>query len=242
MNYLLINGFLVNEGICKKADVYIKDRKIEKIFSSPCLENQCPPGATILDIQGCYLLPGIIDDQVHFREPGLTHKADIASESRAAVAGGVTSFMDMPNTIPQTLTQNLLQNKYERASEVSLANYSFYMGCSEDNLTEVLKTDPKQVCGIKLFLGSSTGNMLVQDPVYIENLLKNAPTLVAAHCEDENIIARNTTFIKQKYGEEPPFSIHPQIRSKEACYSSSSKIAEVARKTGARLHILHIST
>ncbi len=195
-----------------------------------------------IDVRGCWILPGVIDDQVHFREPGLTYKGDIRSESRAAVAGGVTSYMEMPNTKPPTLTQALLQEKYERAAEVSLANYSFYMGCSEDNLDEVLKTDPRRVCGIKIFLGSSTGNMLVSSDDYIENLLRQAPTLVAAHCEDEAIMAANTAAVKAQYGEEPPFSVHPLIRSAEACYRSSARAAEIARRAGGRLHILHLST
>lgn len=195
-----------------------------------------------VDVRGCWILPGVIDDQVHFREPGLTYKGDMRSESRAAVAGGVTSYMEMPNTKPPTLTQALLQEKYERAAEVSLANYSFYMGCSEDNLDEVLKTDPKRVCGIKIFLGSSTGNMLVRSDAYIESLLRQAPTLVAAHCEDEEIMAANTAAVKAQYGEEPPFSVHPLIRSAEACYRSSARAAEIARRAGGRLHILHLST
>ena len=195
-----------------------------------------------IDLKGACVLPGIIDDQVHFRQPGLTHKGDIASESLSALKGGVTSFMDMPNTKPQTLTQDLLAQKYRMGAEDSHVNYSFYMGCSEDNLNEVLKTDPRDVCGIKLFLGSSTGNMLVEDPAYLEALFANAPTIVAAHCEEESIIRQNTADFKARYGDAAPFSIHPLVRSAEACYQSSSKAAALARKHGAKLHILHLST
>lgn len=199
-------------------------------------------GCQVMDLKGACVLPGIIDDQVHFRQPGLTHKGDIASESLAALKGGVTSFMDMPNTKPQTLTQDLLAQKYRMGAEDSHVNYSFYMGCSEDNLDEVLKTDPRDVCGIKLFLGSSTGNMLVEDPAYLEALFANAPTIVAAHCEEESIIRQNTADFKARYGDAAPFSIHPLVRSAEACYQSSSKAAALARKHGAKLHILHLST
>ena len=199
-------------------------------------------GCQVMDLKGACVLPGIIDDQVHFRQPGLTHKGDIASESLAALKGGVTSFMDMPNTKPQTLTQDLLAQKYRMGAEDSHVNYSFYMGCSEDNLDEVLKTDPRDVCGIKLFLGSSTGNMLVEDPAYLEALFANAPTIVVAHCEEESIIRQNTADFKARYGDVAPFSIHPLVRSAEACYQSSSKAAALARKHGAKLHILHLST
>lgn len=256
MDYILKNAFLVNEDRCRKGVLLIKDGLIEDIFwENPDPETESAPEEhpdpetsrdlskyRVLDLQGAYVLPGIIDDQVHFRQPGLTHKGDIASESAAAVLGGVTSFMDMPNTKPQTLSQELLQEKYRTGARDSMANYSFYMGCSEDNLEEVLKTDPANVCGIKLFLGSSTGNMLVRDRAYLEALFKNAPTLIAAHCEDEDTIRRNTAFFKEKYGGNAPFRIHPEIRSEEACHTSSSKAAALARKYGTRLHILHLST
>lgn len=195
-----------------------------------------------LDLHGAYVFPGVIDDHVHFRQPGLTHKGDIASESAAALRGGVTSFMDMPNTRPQTLTQALLQQKYDMAAQSSLVNYSFYMGCSEDNMDEVLATEADKVCGIKLFLGSSTGNMLVKDPQYLRTLFEEAPALIAVHCEDEEIISRNTIRFKEKYGVDAPFSVHPQIRTEEACFKSSSMAASLARRYGTRLHILHIST
>ena len=188
------------------------------------------------------LLPGAIDDQVHFRDPGLTHKGDIATESRAAIAGGVTSFMDMPNTVPNTLTQQLLQDKYDIAAEKSMANYSFYMGVSNDNIDEVLKTDPKNVCGIKAFMGSSTGNMLVNNELTLQRLFQEAPCLIATHCEDEDTIRRNMEIFKAKYGDDAPASVHPLIRSEEACYKTSSYAAELASKYGTQLHILHLST
>ncbi|HEY9116759.1 MAG TPA: dihydroorotase, partial [Roseivirga sp.] len=182
------------------------------------------------------------DDQVHFREPGLTHKADIYTESRAAVAGGITSFMEMPNTVPNTLTQELLQDKYDIAAKSSIANYSFFMGASNDNIDEVLKTDPKNVCGVKIFMGSSTGNMLVDNQKTLENIFANSPTIIATHCESEEIIRANTEKARAKYGENVPMAMHPVIRDEEACFASSSFAMDLARKTGARLHILHIST
>ena len=270
MNYFLKNAVLVNEGRCQKGEMKIKGGKIEALrfldnqeeeaalnpgLGGPCgsapklaSEPEDPElwentaGYEVLDLQGAYILPGIIDDQVHFRQPGLTHKGDIDSESLAALKGGVTSFMDMPNTKPQTLSQALLEEKYRMGAESSHVNYSFYMGCSEDNIEEVLRTDPRKVCGIKLFLGSSTGNMLVRDPAYLETLFAHAPTLVAAHCEEEDIIRRNLADFKARYGNDAPFSVHPLIRSAEACYASSSKAAALARKHGTKLHILHLST
>ena len=242
MEYWLTGGTVVNEGRRVAASVWVKDGRIAGIFEAQTDPVPEAAKAERVDVSGCWILPGVIDDQVHFREPGLTYKGDIRSESRAAVAGGVTSYMEMPNTKPPTLTQALLQEKYDRAAECSLANYSFYMGCSEDNLDEVLKTDPARVCGIKIFLGSSTGNMLVRSDTYIENLLRHAPTLVAAHCEDEEVMAANTATVKAQYGEEPPFSVHPLIRSAEACYRSSARAAAIARRAGGRLHILHLST
>ncbi len=188
------------------------------------------------------LLPGVIDDQVHFRDPGLTYKADIYTESKAAVAGGVTSFMDMPNTIPNTITQDILEEKYKMAAEKSLANFSFYMGANNNNLEEVIKTDPAKVCGIKVFMGSSTGNLLVDDETALENIFKYAPTLVATHCEDDATIAANTKAFKEQYGDDAPTRIHPMIRSTKACYLSSSKAVKLAKKHNTRLHILHLST
>jgi dihydroorotase len=217
--------------------VLIVDGRIEKI--APQLDANA---ATEINAEGLHLLPGLIDDQVHFREPGLTHKADIWHESRAAVAGGVTSFMEMPNTVPNTLTQELLQDKYDIAARQSLANYSFYIGAANDNLEEVLRTDPKAVCGIKVFMGSSTGNMLVDDEYTLEGIFANAPILIATHCEDEVTIQQNLARYKATYGDNLTPDMHPLIRSAEACYISSSRAVDLARKHGTRLHILHIST
>lgn len=237
-NYLVKGATLVNEGRLLAADVWIKDGFIEKIGQD--LTVNC---AQEINAEGLYLLPGMIDDQVHFREPGLTHKADIFTESMAAVAGGITSFMEMPNTVPNTLTQELLSDKYAIAAQTSLANYSFYMGASNDNIEEVLKTDPRQVCGIKVFMGSSTGNMLVDNEQTLENIFRQAPMLVATHCEDEQTIRENLHAFKEKYGEENlTVEMHPLIRSAAACYRSSSLAVELAKKYQTRLHILHIST
>lgn len=238
MNTILIKAAsIVNEGQIFVGDVLIKGGFIEKIASSIS-----EPGAVEINAEGLHLFPGMIDDQVHFREPGLTHKADIFTESMAAVAGGITSFMEMPNTVPNTLTQELLADKYKIASEVSLANYSFFMGASNTNIEEVLKTDPKNVCGIKVFMGSSTGNMLVDNEQVLENIFKEAPMLVATHCEDEHTIQQNMAAFKAQYGENITVDMHPLIRSAEACYKSSSMAVELAGKYGTRLHILHIST
>src|SRR5690606_12572984 len=196
----------------------------------------------VIDAKGSYLFPGAIDDQVHFREPGLTHKATIHSESRAAVAGGVTSFMEMPNTKPPVFTQQLLEDKYQIASQSSLANYSFYIGASNDNLNEVLKTDIKRVCGLKIFMGSSTGNLLVDNPRTLEAFFAEFPSIIATHCEDEATILKNTADYRAQYGDDIPVKFHPLIRSEEACYKSSSFAVSLAKKFGTRLHILHIST
>jgi len=235
--YLIKAATIVNEGQKLVADVLVQDGLIAKIG-----QNLSANGATEINAEGQYLLPGMIDDQVHFREPGLTHKADIFTESMAAVAGGITSFMEMPNTIPNTLTQQLLANKYAIAAESSLANYSFYMGASNDNIEEVLKTDPKNVCGIKVFMGSSTGNMLVDNEKTLENIFSKAPILVATHCEDEATIRHNLAQFKAKYGDDLTIDMHPLIRSAEACYKSSSLAVELAKQYQTRLHILHIST
>ncbi|QNN43329.1 dihydroorotase [Pedobacter roseus] len=235
--YLIKAATIVNEGLKIVADVLIKDGLIAKIG-----QNLSETGAQEINAEGQYLLPGMIDDQVHFREPGLTHKADIFTESMAAVAGGITSFMEMPNTVPNTLTQNLLADKYEIAAQTSLANYSFYMGASNDNIEEVLKTDPRNVCGIKVFMGSSTGNMLVDNEKTLENIFSKAPILVATHCEDEATIRHNLAEFKAKYGDELTIEMHPLIRSAEACYKSSSLAVELAKSYQTRLHILHIST
>lgn len=235
---LILNGTLVNENRIFESDILIKDGLIEKIDK----DLSHLSADKIIDASGLHILPGLIDDQVHFREPGLTHKAEIYTESRAAVAGGITSFMEMPNTVPNTLTQELLKDKYDIAARNSLANYSFFMGASNDNLDEVLKTNPANVCGIKVFMGSSTGNMLVDNQATLEGIFASAPTLIATHCESEDIIRANTEKARAQYGEEVPIAMHPVIRDEAACYASSSFAVDLARKKGARLHILHIST
>ncbi|SCW41047.1 dihydroorotase [Mucilaginibacter sp. NFR10] len=238
MSTILIKAAtIVNEHKQYVADVLIKDGLIDRI--DPVIDAQADE---IINAEGLHLLPGCIDDQVHFREPGLTYKADIYSESRAAVAGGITSFMEMPNTVPNTLTQELLEDKYQIASRNSLANYSFFMGASNNNLDEVLRTDISKVCGIKVFMGSSTGNMLVDDPHTLEKLFAQSPMLIATHCEDEATIKSNLAHYKQLLGENIPVRMHPKIRSAEACYLSSSMAVELAKKHNTRLHILHIST
>lgn len=231
------NAQVVNDGQVFNADIYIDKGRIEQI--GPTLDKNADK---VIDATGLYALPGLIDDQVHFREPGLTHKADIWHESRAAVAGGTTSFMEMPNTVPNTLSQTLLEDKYQLAGQSSLANYSFYMGASNDNLTEVLRTNPRDVCGVKVFMGSSTGNMLVDNEETLQNIFSNVPMLIATHCEDEQTIRNNLEAFKSKYGEDISAEMHPLIRSAEACYISSSKAVELARKYNTRLHILHVST
>ena len=235
---LLKGATLVNEGKEFVADVLIDGKRISKIAASISVDGSVQE----INCEGLHLLPGCIDDQVHFREPGLTHKANIQSESRAAVAGGITSFMEMPNTVPNTLNQELLEAKYQRASEVSPANYSFFMGASNDNYDEVMKTNVEDVCGVKIFMGSSTGNMLVDNTSTLEHLFANVPMLIATHCEDEATIRKNLEEYKEKYGEDIPMTAHPLIRSAEACYLSSSKAVELAKKNNTRLHILHIST
>ena len=237
-NYLIKQATLVNEGKQFISDVLILNGRIEKIANS--ITNTA--NIEEINAEGLYLIPGCIDDQVHFREPGLTHKATIYSESRAAVAGGITSFMEMPNTVPNTLTQELLEEKYQIASRHSLANFSFYMGASNENLEEVLKTDPKKVCGIKVFMGSSTGNMLVDNETTLTNLFSRSEMLIATHCEDEATIRRNIEKYVNKYGEDIPIEAHPLIRSEEACFISSSLAVSLAKKLGTRLHVLHIST
>jgi dihydroorotase len=237
MRYLIKNGLVINEGKKVHQDLLIVDGIIEKI-GNDLSDSQ----ATVIDAEGLYVMPGLIDDQVHFREPGLTHKGELYTESRAAVAGGITSYMEMPNTVPNALTQELLDQKYQRAAQVSLANYSFFMGASNDNIEEVLKTNPKNVCGVKVFMGSSTGNMLVDAPETLTKIFSEVPMLIATHCEDEATIRRNTAIFSEKYGEDVPIEMHPVIRDEEACYLSSSMAVDLAKKYGARLHILHIST
>jgi len=238
VNTLLRSATIVNEGRSFVADVLIKNDRIAKVAPSIGVQGK----ALEIDAEGLLLIPGVIDDQVHFREPGLTHKGDLFTESRAAVAGGITSFMEMPNTVPNALTQKLLQEKYDRAAQVSPANYSFFMGAGNDNLDEVLRTDPRTVCGVKIFMGSSTGNMLVDREETLEGIFSQCPMLIATHCEDEATVRRNTEIFRERYGDDVPMSAHPLIRDVEACYLSSSKAVAMAKKHGTRLHILHIST
>jgi len=240
---LIRNASIINEGQTFTGSVLTEGEFISKIYRE---ENLVPEAllnrATVIDATGLWLMPGVIDDQVHFREPGLTHKGDIESESRAAIAGGVTSFMEMPNTNPQTVTMEALEDKFERAAERSYANYSFYMGATNDNLAELKKVDPRNVCGIKIFMGSSTGNMLVDNHKALEAIFSEIDMVIAVHCEEESIIRRNIEHYRKEFGDDVPIQYHPLIRSAEACYVSSSKAAELADKYGARLHILHLST
>ena len=235
---LIKNATIVNENKIFQGDVLIENEIIKEISS----EIKPTENVEIMNAEGKYLIPGFIDDQVHFREPGLTHKANIATESRAAIAGGITTFIEMPNTVPQATTQELLEDKFKVAAVDSYANYSFMFGGTNNNLEELLKTDPKKVAGIKLFLGSSTGDMLVDNEEVLEKIFSSTKMIISVHCEDEATIKKNTAIYKEKYGDDIPLKYHPIIRSEEACYLSSSKAIELAKKTGARLHIFHLST
>lgn len=240
MNRVLIkNAKIVNEGTIFEGDLLIENDLIAEIGENISVKSSA---TKIIDAEGSYLIPGAIDDQVHFREPGLTHKGDIASESKAAVAGGVTSFIEQPNTVPNAVTQDILEQKYDIAAANSYANYSFMMGATNDNLEEVLKTNPKNVAGIKIFLGSSTGNMLVDNEAVLEKIFSSTPMLIAVHCEDEQTIKDNLAKYIEQYGDDVPVKYHHLIRSEEACYISSSKAIALAKKTGARLHVFHLST
>ncbi len=241
MATLIKNAIIINEGVEVKGSVLIEGQYISDVFTGDAPE-AIVENSEVIDAEGLYLLPGIIDDQVHFREPGLTHKADIYTESRAAVAGGVTSFMEMPNTSPQTITQKLLEEKFKIGSEKSLANYSFYIGATNDNIDELLSTDPQNVCGIKIFMGASTGNMLVDNPGTLDQIFKKSKLLIATHCEDEPTIKNNLQKYLSKYGDDIPVKYHPYIRSEEACLKSSSFAVALAKKYNSRLHVLHIST
>ena len=236
---LIKNANIVNEGSIFQGDVLIENDIIAEVSNSISAKSS---DTKIIDADGQYLMPGMIDDQVHFRQPGLTHKADIETESKAAVAGGITTFIEMPNTIPQATTIELLEDKFSIAKETSWANYSFMFGGTNDNLDEILKVDPKKVAGLKLFLGSSTGNMLVDNPETIENIFSKTKLLISTHCEDEATIKKNLEEHIKEYGDDIPIEKHPVIRSEEACYLSSSKAIELAKKTGARLHVFHLST
>lgn len=235
--YLIKGAELINEGVRSFQDLLVENGRIAKI--APSISHG---SAKEINAEGLVLIPGAIDDQVHFREPGLTHKADIFTESRAAVAGGITSYMEMPNVIPQTITQELLAAKYEIGAAKSLANYSFYMGSTNTNIEEVLKTDPKSVCGVKIFMGSSTGDMLVDDEKVLDAVFSQSPMLIATHCEDEATVRKNQAEYVAKYGDDIPMKYHPIIRNEEACYLSSSLAVSLAEKHNTRLHILHIST
>ncbi|WP_348799976.1 dihydroorotase [Flavobacterium adhaerens] len=237
--YLIKNAKIVNEGVIFEGDVLVENDLIVEVADSISLKTS---DCMIIDAEGNYLLPGVIDDQVHFREPGLTHKGDIESESRAAVAGGITSYIEQPNTVPNAVTQEILEEKYQIAAEKSYANYSFMMGATNDNLDEVLLTNPKNVAGIKIFLGSSTGNMLVDNEAVLEKIFSCTSMLIAVHCEDEQTIKNNLAKFKEEYGEDIPVTAHHLIRSEEACYLSSSRAITLAKKTGARLHVFHLST
>ena len=237
---LIKNALIINEGKKFAGSVLVKDQLIEEIYTSA--PEVTDPNCKVIDAGGRILIPGVIDDQVHFRDPGMPQKGDLYTESRAAVAGGTTSFMDMPNVKPQTVTQELLTERYKLGAEKSLANYSFYMGATNTNLDEILKTDPKSVCGIKIFMGSSTGNMLVDDIDTLSQIFEKAPILIATHCEDSPTIDKNQAEYQKKYGDDIPMDYHGEIRSAEACYKSSSKAIELAKKYNTRLHILHLST
>lgn len=237
MRRLIQNGTVINEGTIQKCDILIDGNTIIEIG-----HNIPTDGCELIDATDCYVIPGVIDDQVHFREPGLTHKGNIKEGSRAAAAGGVTSFMDMPNVKPATTTIELLKEKQQIAAKDSIINYSFYLGATNDNIQEIKKIDPKTVCGLKLFMGSSTGNMLVDNPETLKEIFKSSPVLIAAHCEDTPIIESNIAKYKEIYGEDIPIKLHPLIRSREACFKSSSLAAQLAKEHGARLHILHLST
>ena len=236
---LIKNARIVNQGEILDGDLLIQGQKIKEIAPSISSKNTY---TLVIDAENKFLLPGMIDDQVHFREPGLTHKANIETESRAAIAGGITSFIEMPNTKPQATTIQKLEEKFTKASKTSYANYSFMFGGTNDNLDEILKIDSKNVAALKLFLGSSTGNMLVDNPEVLEKIFANTDLLIAVHCEDEDTIRANTKKFNDEYGDNIPVKFHPIIRSEEACYLSSSKAIELAKKTGARLHVFHLST
>lgn len=240
--YLIQNATIINEGKSVKGSVLVEGQLIKTIYQNNNIPTEILDKATIINAEGLWLIPGVIDDQVHFRDPGLTHKGDIASESKAAIAGGVTSYMEMPNTKPQTTSIEALNDKFEVASKKSYANYSFYLGATNDNLSELHKIDKKNTCGVKIFMGSSTGNMLVDKRKALEAIFAEIDMIIATHCEEEEIIQKNIAHYKNLLGDDIPVKYHPLIRSAEACYQSSAKAVELADKYGARLHILHLST
>jgi dihydroorotase len=242
--WYIINAKIINEGEIFRGCLFVKDGMIEKIYRLKVGQTnpETPDNCKVLDAKNKFLIPGVIDDQVHFREPGLTHKGDIYTDSKAAIAGGVTSWMEMPNTVPNTLTQELLEEKYQIAAKTSLANYSFYMGASNENISEILKTNPRNVCGIKVFMGASTGNMLVDNIDTLNAIFSKTKMLVATHCEDESTIQANAKLFRERYGENIPIEAHPLIRSDEACYKSSKLAVGLAKIYGTRLHVLHLSS
>ncbi|MEI6455700.1 MAG: dihydroorotase [bacterium] len=241
-SFFIHNALIVNEGVVSPGSVLVKEGLIAGIFHGVADESVIPADATRIDAKGKWLIPGVIDDQVHFRDPGLTDKGDLLTESRAAVAGGVTSFMDMPNTNPRAITLDILEEKYHLASTKSLANYSFFLGASNDNIDQVLKADPEKICGLKVFMGASTGNMLVDDPSSLASIFQKSPLRIVIHSEEESIIKKNTEIFKERYGDQIPVSAHPLIRSTEACFESSRRAVELAKRYNSRLHILHLST
>lgn len=240
--YLIQNATIINEGKSTKGSVLIEGEIIKAVYTNNEIPSEILNRATVINAEGLWLIPGVIDDQVHFRDPGLTHKGDLASESKAAIAGGVTSFMEMPNTKPQTTSIEALDAKFEVASQKSYANYSFYLGATNDNLAELRKIDKKNTCGVKIFMGSSTGNMLVDKRKALEGIFAEIDMIITTHCEEEEIIQKNIAYYKNLLGDDIPVKYHPLIRSAEACYQSSAKAVELADKYGARLHILHLST
>ncbi|MEA4904181.1 MAG: dihydroorotase [Petrimonas sp.] len=239
---LIHKATLINEGRSFIGSVLVEGERISKVFEGEVPENVLQQCCEIIDARGLYLIPGVIDDQVHFRDPGLTHKGDIYTESRAAVAGGVTSFMEMPNTNPQTVTLDALRGKFDLAAQKSIANYSFYLGATNDNIKELIKVDKRNVCGVKVFMGASTGNMLVDNAKTLQRIFAEVDSLIATHCEKEEIIRDNIGVYKKQFGEDIPIQYHPLIRSEEACYRSSVQAAGLADKYGSRLHVLHLST
>ena len=239
---LIHKAILINEGRSFTGSVLVEGNKISKVFENEVPESILQQCGEIIDARGLYLIPGVLDDQVHFRDPGLTHKGDIYSESRAAVAGGVTSFMEMPNTLPQTVTMDALHEKFELAAQKSIANFSFYLGATNDNIRELKKVDKRNVCGVKVFMGASTGNMLVDNAKTLQRIFAEVDSLIATHCENEEIIRDNVDNYKKRFGDDVPIQYHPLIRSEEACFRSSAQAAEFADKYGSRLHVLHLST
>ena len=243
MNYILLqNATIVNQNDEFTGSILIQKNKIAEVYHGEVPENVLQGNIRIIDCTGKHIIPGVIDDQVHFREPGLTHKGTIATESKAAIAGGVTSFMEMPNVNPQTTTIQNLEQKLEIASNSSFANYSFYLGATNDNIDQLRALDPTITCGVKVFMGSSTGNMLVDNPKTLQQIFSDVKIPIATHCEDEGIIQANLALYKQKYGDDIPLKFHPIIRSREACFKSSKLAYDLAKKYGTRLHILHLST